>query len=403
MDLTSRQQNELHIAVYEYLRCREVFKPAAQLLLESSNAVLRFLMTEDIRGVETTSLLEKKWRTVIRLQNKNIALENRASQSTSQVERSDERHNLDVAVFFYLKNKPDFGSQKACAYMLAADSSLAGGDYFGNNLNLQNCWTQIPTRQKKMYELDAMPGKEIKPDEFSTGNVLQDLMERSLAYSQTELLSTFDALKENENDDEHRSATNEDGALLGEDKCSNMNRRISRQVMCYDLPAQDTMLSAIQVSGRDEVQKALSQQDPYCLQPDNSIYEGQRNMVTTRATAVANGMNLHKHEGPHYLKAGISVAHGIQGDSEEFDETIVPNESYKSLDEELTHLHRGLEELDDQANEHTDKSLPSLLSHHHEEKQTKHCVSDPFAIRKGNTLSWKNMSMTVVSVSSLKY
>lgn len=308
MDLTSRQQNELHIAVYEYLRDREVFRPAAQILIESSNAVLRFLMAEQAQRIETTSLLEKKWHTVLGLQKEINDLENLTKRRVSCFESSvaDERHKLDAAVYSYLKNRPEHGFQKVSTYMLTADSSLAGED-LGNITDLQSCWIQVPILQKKLNHLNIMNGQErcvCVPDEITKDSV---------AYSQSELLAISEPMEEPKIDDEHQSLTKEGGILLDEDQYSMDNEAHLvpfRSDMDSELPIiHDMARSTAQLPGQEELQATLKQRDPSYSQPNDSFNEDQFNMVVSWATAVVHEADAEENRVQCDLTAGKSFFH----------------------------------------------------------------------------------------------
>ena len=115
----------------------------------------------------------------------------------------------------------------------------------------------------------------------------------------------------------------------------------------------------------------------------------RREKLNTMDRTPRQQSELHYSNGIFHQQARISVPR------EEFDDP------HKYSDEASKHLHRKFEvalESNDRATELSDGTLPRLLSSCHEENRTKNIVSDPFAIRKGHTLSLKNMSMTVVSV-----
>ncbi len=86
-------------------------------------------------------------------------------------------------------------------------------------------------------------------------------------------------------------------------------------------------------------------------------------------------------------------------DFEEFDENLLPNKPFYHNDEDSSHSSRRVEmaiDFDDQVTKHADVSLLIDVSSN-DQIQIKTATTDPFAIREGSTLSWENMSMTVVS------
>jgi hypothetical protein len=85
---------------------------------------------------------------------------------------------------------------------------------------------------------------------------------------------------------------------------------------------------------------------------------------------------------------------------EEFDENRLPSKPHYHNDENPSHSSSGVEmaiDFEDRATKHADGSQLIDVYPNDEEIQIKGAITDPFAIREGSTLSWENMSMTVVS------
>jgi platelet-activating factor acetylhydrolase IB subunit alpha len=85
MVLTDRQRTDLHAGIYEYLLSREgdAFQAAAAALEQADTAAC-LQMKEKVAKAKTpagTTLLEKKWTAIPRLQKKVLELERAASHN----------------------------------------------------------------------------------------------------------------------------------------------------------------------------------------------------------------------------------------------------------------------------------------------------------------------------------
>lgn len=471
MDLTSRQRNELDIAVYKHLRDRDIFRSAAKHLIEGSDIVRQFSETEQYEKAETRSLLEKKWLTVLSLQKKISDMEDHGKRRPSVFKYSiaDESHKLDAAVYFYLKHRPESEFQRASVYMSVADSSLAKEDA-SNIMDLRNVWILIPILQKRLYQLNSKNREKrggSVPDEIAKGELMLAIMDRSAAYSHSKLLAIPEPACEPPKDDEHNSIAKEDGSPLNKESYSmeeSNNFLISRSEMGYDLPIiQDKIPAAI--AGHGEVSKTASPQDSVDL--DDSFDEDQFNRAVSWATTVVQAADAEDNQGRSDVTSGRSILSrmsffggGMQGlgqasghlrhsrnfrssivnviqqitkeeiktrdsehkreegaklkgpelqlimrysDDEDSDEDPVSEKSHNGLSVDSILIHGGFQvamECNDVTTEHADGSIPILSFHTYEEGQHKYSLStDPFAIRKGYTLSWRKMSMTVVGTS----
>jgi platelet-activating factor acetylhydrolase IB subunit alpha len=83
MVLTDRQRHDLHTGIYEYLKSRDgdAFQLAAEAFAQADPTVLN-VDKEDSNGnksIMTTTLLEKKWTAIPRLQKKVLELERAAA------------------------------------------------------------------------------------------------------------------------------------------------------------------------------------------------------------------------------------------------------------------------------------------------------------------------------------
>jgi platelet-activating factor acetylhydrolase IB subunit alpha len=83
MVLTDRQRHDLHTGIYEYLKSRDgdAFQQAAEAFAQADPTVLN-VDKEDGNGnksIMTTTLLEKKWTAIPRLQKKVLELERAAA------------------------------------------------------------------------------------------------------------------------------------------------------------------------------------------------------------------------------------------------------------------------------------------------------------------------------------
>jgi platelet-activating factor acetylhydrolase IB subunit alpha len=83
MVLTDRQRTDLHAGIYEYLLSREgdAFQAAAAALEEADAAACLQMKEKAATSKSTTTLLEKKWTAIPRLQKKVLELERAASHN----------------------------------------------------------------------------------------------------------------------------------------------------------------------------------------------------------------------------------------------------------------------------------------------------------------------------------